>query len=89
MNVQKKPMSTAERQAKRQTKLKAGLSECIQLRADVKTAVFMLHATMRTMKKISLDAQSASQLEVAIEQAEVAIKFLDSLPQTHDKRHDD
>lgn len=55
----------------------------------MKTAVFMLHATMRTMKKIALDAQSSAQLEVAIEQAETAIKFLDSLPQTHDKRKDD
>lgn len=86
MNSQKKTMSTAERQAKRQTKIKTGLSQAIQFRADVKTAVFMLKATMVTMKKIALDAQNSAQLSVAIEQAEAAIRFLDTLPATHDKR---
>ena len=89
MNDQKQPMTTAERQARRSLKLKAGLSEAIQLRADVKTAVFMLKSTISTMRKIALDSDINGRLAVAIDQAETAIRFLDELPSTHNKRFDD
>jgi hypothetical protein len=82
-------MTSAQRQAKRQEKLRSAFQQCELLQTDIKTVLVMLKSAVEGLKMISIDNDDAKSISIITHQIDNAIHLLNHDPKKHDKRKTD
>jgi hypothetical protein len=92
MNEVHKPddvMSSSQRQAKRQEKLRNAFAQCELLQTDIKTVLVILKSAVQGLKIISIDNDDAKSITIITHQIDNVIHLLNHDPQKHDRRKSD
>ena len=82
----KEVMTSAERQAKRQARLREASRQCDLLQTDIKTALAMLKSSVEALKMVALYSDDAKSLSIVFRQIEGAIELFEK--PTYETSHD-
>ena len=74
-------LTPAERQAKRQLKLKAAYNECLILRQNCNSATLIINTALESIHKISMKSEFKQSLDVAFNQIQGALRLINESTQ--------
>ncbi len=73
-------MTSAERQSRRQDKLRKGFSECERLRSDVNTTIFAINVALKSLRSLADDSplDLLKSINVCCDNIQDSVDLLDS-----------
>jgi hypothetical protein len=84
-----KVMTSAERQAKRQEKLRDAFKQCEKLQSDIRTITILLNSCVAHLRMIALDNDDNKSIMMVAHQIEEVLHVINADPTKLNKRRGD